>query len=313
MTRHDEGTSMPAAHRKVIVASSLGAMFEWYDFYLYGVLAPVFALHFFAVPAATQRARGHAAGLCRRLSGAPGRRAALRPARRPDRAQVHLPAHAGADGRGHLCDRPLAGIETIGIAAPIALVVLSVLQGLAIGGEYGGVATYVAEHAPPGRRGLYTGWIQTTASLGLLLALLVIVGLRSLLARTRLRPWGWRLPFLLSFVLLALWCVGAPEPAGIAALPAPQAIGGFFASAADRGVLTLAQPAPGADRAVRTGRGQAVVWYNGQFQALFFLTLQLKVDTTRASLMMCVALALAAPLFVSSVRCPTASAASRSS
>ena len=289
---------MPAEHRKVILASCLGAMFEWYDFYLFGVLAPVFAQHFFA------EAGDRAALLATLLAFAAG--------------FLVRPVGALLFGRlGDLIGRKytflvtlvlmgvatfaigaLPGFETIGIAAPIALVLLRLLQGLAIGGEYGGVATYVAEHAPPGRRGFYTGWIQTTASLGLLLALLVIVGLRSLLGEDAFAAWGWRLPFLLSFVLLALgvWVrLSLQEPPLFRRLK--------LAGGASRAPLTEAFTRWRNLRLVLIAlfglvAGQAVVWYTGQFQALFFLTLQLKVDATRASLMMCAALVLAAPLFV---------------
>ena len=298
MTRPDEGTSMPAAHRKVIVASNLGAIFEWYDFYLYGVLAPVFALHFFAsaggASALMATLLAFAAGFLVRPVGALlfGRLGDLIGRRYTFLLTLVLM------GVATFAIGLLPGRETIGIAAPIGLVVLRVLQGLAIGGEYGGVATYVAEHAPRGRRGLYTGWIQTTASLGLLLALLVIVGLRSLLGADAFAAWGWRVPFLMSFVLLAL-CVWVrlsleesplfrrlKQSGGSSRAPLTEA----FSRWQNLRLVLIAL--------FGLVAGQAVVWYNGQFQALFFLTLQLKVDTTRASLMMCAALALAAPLFV---------------
>jgi MFS family permease len=298
MTRHDEGTSMPAEHRKVIVASSLGAMFEWYDFYLYGVLAPVFALHFFAGggerSALVATLLAFAAGFLVRPAGALvfGRLGDLIGRKYTFLVTLVLM------GVATFAIGVLPGFETIGIAAPIALVLMRLLQGLAIGGEYGGVATYVAEHAPPGRRGLYTGWIQTTASLGLLLALLVIVGLRSLLGEDAFAAWGWRLPFLLSFVLLAL---GVWMRLSLQESPLFRRL--KQSGGASRKPLTEAFTRWHNLRLVLIAlfglvAGQAVVWYTGQFQALFFLTLQLKVDATRASLMMCVALALAAPLFV---------------
>jgi MFS family permease len=298
MTERNQRASMPAEHRKMILASSLGAMFEWYDFYLYGVLAPVFALHFFAE--AGERAAlvatllAFAAGFLVRPVGALlfGRLGDLIGRKYTFLVTLVLM------GLATFAIGVLPGFETIGIAAPILLVLMRLLQGLAIGGEYGGVATYVAEHAPPGRRGFYTGWVQTTASLGLLLALLVINGLRSLLGEEAFAAWGWRLPFLLSFVLLALgvWV-------RLSLQESPLFLRLKQSGGASRAPLTEAFTRWRNLRPVLIAlfglvAGQAVVWYTGQFQALFFLTLQLKVDATRASLMLCAALALAAPLFV---------------
>ena len=289
---------MPAEHRKVIVASSLGAMFEWYDFYLYGALAPVLAKRFFAGPgeraALVATLLAFAAGFVVRPVGALvfGRLGDLIGRKYTFLVTLLLM------GVATFVVGLLPGYDTIGVAAPIALVLLRLLQGLAIGGEYGGVATYVGEHAPPGRRGFYTGWLQTTASLGLLLALLVIVGVRALLGEAAFADWGWRLPFALSIVLLAIgiW---------------------IRLSLRESPVFWRLKRSGGASRAPLTeafGRwrnarlvlialfglvaGQAVVWYTGQFHALFFLTLQLRVDETTASLLMCAALALGAPLFV---------------
>ena len=292
------GRAFPQEHRKVIVASSLGALFEWYDFYLYGVLGPVLALHFFA-------AQGERAALVLTLLAFAA-------------GFVVRPIGALLFGRlGDMIGRKytflitlllmgvatfavgvLPGADTLGVAAPVALVVLRLLQGLAIGGEYGGVVTFVAEHAPPTRRGFYTGWIQTTASLGLLLALLVIVGVRSVLGEAAFVEWGWRLPFLLSFLLLAIgiWV-------RLSLHESPLFLRLKRAGGASRAPLTEAFGRWRNLRLVLIAlfglvAGQAVVWYTGQFQALFFLTLQLKVDPTTASLMMCAALALGAPLFV---------------
>ena len=289
---------MPAEHRKVIVASSLGALFEWYDFYLYGVLGPVLALHFFS-------AQGESAALVLTLLAFAA-------------GFVVRPIGALLFGRlGDLIGRKytflitlllmgaatfavglLPGADTLGIAAPLALVLLRLLQGLAIGGEYGGVVTFVAEHAPPHRRGYYTGWIQTTASLGLMLALLVIVGMRAALGEAAFLEWGWRVPFLLSFLLLVIgiWVrlslhesplfLRLKHAGGTSRAPLREAFGRW------RNLRLVLIALFG------LVAGQAVVWYTGQFQALFFLTLQLRVDSTTASLMMCVALALGAPLFV---------------
>lgn len=289
---------MPVEHRKLILASSLGAMFEWYDFYLYGVLAPVFALHFFA--AADERSAlvatllAFAAGFLVRPVGALlfGRLGDLIGRKYTFLGTLLLM------GAATFAIGVLPGQASIGIAAPIALVLLRLLQGLAIGGEYGGVVTYVAEHAPPGRRGFYTSWIQTSASVGLLLALGVIAALRGLLGEAAFAEWGWRVPFLLSFVLLAigLWVRLSLQESplfrrlkvagGAARAPLTEAFGRWR----NLRIVLIAL--------FGLVAGQAVVWYTGQFQALFFMTLQLKVDATQASLMLCAALALAAPLFV---------------
>ncbi len=298
MPASDPLAPMPAEHRKVILASSLGALFEWYDFYLYGVLAAVLAQNFFANlgerVALVATLLAFAAGFVVRPLGALifGRLGDLIGRKYTFLVTLLLM------GAATFAIGVLPGQETLGVAAPIALVALRLLQGLAIGGEYGGVVTYVAEHAPPHRRGFYTGWIQTTASLGLLLALLVITGLRSMLGETAFADWGWRVPFLLSIVLLAIgiwvrlslresplfWQL--KRSGGASRKPLSEAFGRWrnarLALIALFGLVA----------------GQAVVWYTGQFQALFFLTLQLKVDQTTASLLMAAALALGAPLFV---------------
>ena len=172
--RQDHADFKPE-EKRVIFASSLGTVFEWYDFYLYATLAPFFAALFFPQG---QRDRGAALGLRhlrRRLPGAAVRRAGLRPHRRPRRPQVHLPRHHRGDGRLDLRGRPAADLSRRSAGRrPILLVTLRLLQGLALGGEYGGAATYVAEHAPNDRRGYDTSWIQTTATLGFFLSLLVI-------------------------------------------------------------------------------------------------------------------------------------------
>ena len=289
---------VPAEHRKVIVGSNLGAMFEWYDFYLYAALAPVLAGVFFeglddrlALVAALLT---FAAGFVVRPVGALvfGRLGDLIGRKYTFLVTLLLM------GVATFAIGVLPGYETLGAAAPVALVVLRLMQGLAIGGEYGGVVTYVAEHAPPGRRGYYTGWIQTTASLGLLLVLLVITGLRSLLGDAAFTHWGWRVPFLLSIVLLAIgiWIRLSlhesplfrqlKQSGGASRKPLTEAFGRW------RNLRLVLIALFG------LVAGQAVVWYTGQFQALFFLTLQLKVDPTTANLMMCAALALGAPLFV---------------
>jgi MFS family permease len=289
---------MPAEHRQLISACGLGTLFEWYDFYLYGALAPVLARHFFAPldPAAALAATllGFAVGFIVRPLGALvfGRLGDL-----IGRKYTFLATLLLMGGATFLIGL-LPGHEAIGAAAPIALIVLRLAQGLAIGGEYGGVATYVAEHAPHGRRGAYTGWIQATATAGLLLALLVIAGTRELLGEESFAAWGWRIPFLVSAVLLviSMWIrlrlkESPPfrriKQAGRSSrAPLAEAFGNWR----NLRIVLLAL--------FGLVAGQAVVWYTGQYQTLFFLTLQLKVDDATASLLVAAALAIGAPAFV---------------
>jgi MFS family permease len=192
----------------------------------------------------------------------------------------------------------LPSYAQIGVAAPIALITLRLLQGLALGGEYGGAATYVAEHAPPGRRGLYTSWIQTTATLGLFLSLLVILVCRQLLGTERFDAWGWRIPFLLSTVLLAisvyirLQLQESPvfqeirNTGGLSRSPLRDAFGRW----SNLKVVLLALFGATA--------GQAVVWYAGQFYALFFLEKILQVESKAANLVIAAALLIGTPFFI---------------
>ena len=289
---------MPAEHRQLIGACGLGTLFEWYDFYLYGALAPVLARQFFApLDAAAALAAtllGFAVGFVVRPLGALvfGRLGDLIGRKYTFLATLLL--MGGATFAMGL----LPGHDAIGVAAPVALIVLRLAQGLAIGGEYGGVATYVAEHAPHGRRGAYTGWIQATATMGLLLALLVILGTREALGEARFSDWGWRIPFLLSAVLLAIsvWI-------RLRLRESPPFRRLKQAGRSSRAPLTEAFGSWTKVKVVLVAlfglaAGQAVVWYTGQFQALLFLTLQLKVDDTTASLLMAAALAIGAPAFV---------------
>jgi MFS family permease len=298
MPSGDRVLTMPTEHRRVIVASSLGAMFEWYDFYLYGVLAPVFAQHFFAGPgqatALVATLLAFAAGFVVRPVGALvfGRLGDLIGRKYTFLLTLVLM------GSATFAIGLLPGHETIGLAASVLLVLLRLLQGMAIGGEYGGVATYVAEHAPPQRRGFYTGWIQTTASLGLLLALVASVGLRSLLGEEAFVAWGWRVPFLSSLILLV---IGIWIRLRLKESPLFLQLKG--SGGASRRPLTEAFGRWPNLRLVLIAlfglvAGQAVVWYMGQFQALFFLTLHLKVSETVAALQLGAAVLLAAPLFV---------------
>lgn len=288
---------MTAAQRRVVAASSLGTAFEWYDFYLYGTLAPILGRQFFtgldSATATLFALLAFAAGFVARPFGA------------------LLFGHMGdtlGRKRTFLVTMLVMGLATftigllpdhgsIGVAAPLLLVGLRLMQGLALGGEYGGAATFIAEHAPPGRRGAATGFLQTTATLGLLLSIVVILATRAVLGEAAFAAWGWRVPFLVSVLLLA---VGGWVRLGLAESP-------VFRALQEAGATTNA---PLRDSFLR-GRnlrlvllalfglvaGQAVVWYTAQFHALYFLTQALKVDETRANLLMAVALALGAPSF----------------
>jgi MFS family permease len=285
------------AHRRVIFASSLGTVFEWYDFYLYGSLAAIISKQFFAgvneTTAFIFALLAFAAGFAVRPFGA-----------------ILFGRLGDLVGRKHtfLITIVIMGVSTalvgvlpthasIGVAAPIALVALRLLQGLALGGEYGGAATYVAEHAPPGKRGLYTSWIQTTATLGLFLSLLVILGCR-LLMGAEFETWGWRVPFLLSIFLLAVSVYIrlqlSESPVFLEMKSSGQTsrapLTDSFARWSNLKIVILAL--------LGATAGQAVVWYGGQFYSLFFLTQTLKIDAQTANLLVAGALLLATPFFV---------------
>ena len=199
----EKARPMTAEERKVIFASSAGTVFEWYDFYLSGSLAANIAAKFFSGVNPTARLHLRAARLRRRLRGASVRRAVLRPPRRPHRPQVHLPRHHDRHGHRDLRRRPAARLrQHRHMRRPILFIACRLLQGLALGGEYGGAATYVAEHAPQGRRGFYTSWIQTTATVGLFLSLLVILALAPEHDAGGLRRLGLARPVPVSILLL---------------------------------------------------------------------------------------------------------------
>ena len=294
----DDTAGISKEHRKVILASSLGTVFEWYDFYLYGSLAAVIAVHFFSSlapgPAFIMALLTFAAGFAVRPFGA-----------------IVFGRLGDLIGRKYtfLITIVLMGVSTflvgvlptyasIGIAAPIILVILRCLQGLALGGEYGGAATYVAEHAPPGKRGLYTSFIQTTATVGLFLSLLVILGCRLALGPEEFAAWGWRIPFLISFVLLiiSIWIrmqlnesplfQKMKEEGTRSKAPITESFGNW----SNGKIVLLAL--------LGATAGQAVVWYTGQFYALFFLTQTLKVDAITANLFIAAALAIATIGFI---------------
>ncbi|HVF36250.1 MAG TPA: MFS transporter [Candidatus Saccharimonadia bacterium] len=296
-THEAPSRGLPPGHLKVIVASSVGTVFEWYDFYLYGALAGIIAAQFFTALAPTSgfifALLAFAAGFAVRPFGALvfGRLGDMVGRKYTFLVTIVLM------GAATFLVGLLPGYETIGVAAPILLIALRLLQGLALGGEYGGAATYVAEHAPPGKRGLYTSFIQTTATLGLFLSLLVILGCRYALGKEAFEAWGWRIPFLLSAVLLgvSVWIrLQLAESPVFAAMKAQGTtsrapIRESFLSANGRIALLALLGATA---------GQAVVWYAGQFYALFFLTQTLKIDATTANLLLAAALVIGTPFFI---------------
>ena len=289
---------MDRAHRRVIFAASLGTVFEWYDFYLYGALLAVITKKFFSgmndTTAFLFALLAFAAGFFVRPFGALvfGRLGDL-----VGRKYTFLITIVIMGGSTALVGM-LPSYETIGVAAPIILILLRLLQGLALGGEYGGAATYVAEHAPDGKRGLYTSWIQTTATMGLFLSLLVILGCRSLMSPEAFDLWGWRLPFLLSIVLLVvsvyirLQLNESPvfeeikNEGKLSKAPLKESFGQW----SNLKIVLLAL--------LGATAGQAVVWYGGQFYALFFLEKILQVDSKTANLVMAAALLIATPFFI---------------
>jgi MFS family permease len=297
-------TTLPAnasgidqAHRRVIFASSLGTVFEWYDFYLYGSLAAIISKQFFSGVNETTgfifALLAFAAGFFVRPFGALifGRLGDLAGRKYTFLITIVIMGLSTA----------LVGLlptyASVGVAAPVSLIILRLLQGLALGGEYGGAATYVGEHAPPGKRGLYTSWIQTTATLGLFLSLIVVLLCRSFLGPD-FETWGWRIPFLLSIILLAisvyirLQLAESPvflemKSSGTRSkAPLTESFGRW-----DNGRLVLLA-------LLGATAGQAVVWYAGQFYALFFLTQVLKVDAQPANLLIAGALVLGTPFFI---------------
>jgi len=289
---------MTRDERRVIFASSLGTVFEWYDFYLYGSLAAIIAGHFFSGVNPTAgfifALLAFAAGFAVRPFGALvfGRLGDLVGRKYTFLITILIM------GLSTFVVGLLPSYASIGIAAPVLLIVLRLLQGLALGGEYGGAATYVAEHAPHNRRGYFTSWIQTTATLGLFLSLLVIMGVRLSIGDKSFADWGWRIPFLVSSILLAIsvWIrlqlnesptfLRMKEEGKGSKAPIAESFGQWK----NCKVVILAL--------LGLTAGQAVVWYTGQFYALFFLTQTLKVDAGTANIMIAVALLIGTPFFV---------------
>jgi MFS family permease len=291
-------SGITAEERKVIFASSLGTVFEWYDFYLYGSLAAIIAKKFFAGTdpntgfifallafAAGFIVRPFGALLFGRLGDMIGRKYTF---------LITILIMGGSTFVVGL----LPSYATIGISAPIILVTLRILQGLALGGEYGGAATYVAEHAPNGKRGAFTSWIQTTATMGLFLSLMVILGTRLLVGEESFADQGWRFPFLISVVLLgvSVWIrLSMNESPAFAKMKAEgktskAPLSESFGEWKNLKIVILAL--------FGLTAGQAVVWYTGQFYALFFLTQTLKIDGPTANFLIAGSLLLGTPFFV---------------
>jgi MFS family permease len=293
-----KGTGITKEERMVIFASSLGTVFEWYDFYLYGSLAAIISAQFFkAVNETTSfifALLAFAAGFFVRPFGAIvfGRIGDL--IGRKYTFLVTILLMGGAT----VIVGVLPNYDSIGIAAPIILITMRILQGLALGGEYGGAATYVAEHAPNGKRGFFTSFIQTTATLGLFLSLIVILSCRLALGSQAFDAWGWRIPFLLSAILVAIsvW------------IRLQLAESPVFKRMKEEGKISRA---PLTESFLRWGNlkivllvlfggvaGQGVVWYTGMFYELFFLLQILKLESQAANLIVAFSLIIGTPFFI---------------
>lgn len=291
-------TGLKRDDRMVILASSVGTVIEWYDFYLYGSLAAIITAQFFSGVNETTgfifALMAFAAGFAVRPFGALvfGRLGDLWGRKNTFLVTMLLM------GVSTFVVGLLPSYAAIGVAAPVILIAMRLVQGLALGGEYGGAATYVAEHAPPGRRGLYTSFIQITATAGLMLSLLVILGVRLTVGEEAFKDWGWRIPFLVSILLLgvSLWI-----RLKLAESPAFQRM-----KAEGKGSATPLKDSFGRWPNLKLvliallglTAGQAVVWYSGQFYALFFLEKVLRVDAALANILIATALLLATPFFV---------------
>jgi MFS family permease len=284
--------------RKVIFASSLGTVFEWYDFYLYGALYSLIAKHFFSgfdsATADIFALLAFAAGFIVRPFGALvfGRLGDMVGRKYTFLVTILIM------GVSTFIVGLLPGYKDIGMAAPVILITLRLLQGLALGGEYGGAATYVAEHAPDHKRGAFTSWIQTTATLGLFLSLIVILTTRTAIGEEQFAEWGWRIPFLVSVFLLGIsvWIrlsmnespafQKMKEEGTVSKAPISEAFGKWK----NLKLVILAL--------LGLTIGQAVVWYSGQFYAMIFLEKALKVDGATANILIAAALLIATPMFV---------------
>ncbi|ACB34099.1 General substrate transporter [Leptothrix cholodnii SP-6] len=297
-TQDDSSSPMTSEERKLIFASSLGTVFEWYDFYLYGSLAAIIAKQFFAgldpTSAFIFALLAFAAGFIVRPFGALffGRLGDMIGRKYTFLVTILIM------GASTFIVGVLPSYASIGVAAPVILIILRLLQGLALGGEYGGAATYVAEHSPQGKRGAYTAWIQTTATLGLFMSLIVILTMRTVVGEAAFEDWGWRVPFVLSIVLLGIsvWIrLSMQESPAFLKMQAEGKISKAplsecFGEWKNLRIIVLAL--------FGVVAGQAVVWYTGQFYALFFLTSVLKVEPSTANVLVAIALLIGTPFFV---------------
>jgi hypothetical protein len=291
-------TGMTAEERHVIFASSLGTVFEWYDFYIYGTLGVFLAKHFFSNVAPTVALiftlLVFGAGFAVRPFGA----LLFGPIGDLVGRKYTFLVTMTLMGLGTFLIGILPPYATVGTIAPIILVGLRLVQGLALGGEYGGAAIYVAEHAPAGKRGYYTSWIQSTATLGLFLALLIVLGIRTGMGEDAFADWGWRLPFLFSIFLfgVSIWIRFQLQESPVfqrmkeegqgSEAPLTEAFGRW--ENAKIAILAL----------FGATAGQAVIWYGGQIYALFFLSEILKVSGEATQIMVAIALAIGTPFFI---------------
>ena len=297
-TAPGRGAGMTKDERFVVFASSTGTVFEWYDFYLYATLAPFFAALFFPpgndTAALLSAFATYAAGFLVRPFGA------LVFGRLGDmigRKYTFLVTMM-VMGVATFAVGLLPTFASIGWLAPVLLVGLRLLQGLALGGEYGGAATYVAEHAPNGRRGYYTSWIQTTATIGFFLSLIVIMLCRTQLSTADFASWGWRIPFIVSALLLAfsIWIRLKLNESPVfqkmksEGKSSKSPLRDSFLRAPNNKFVLLAL--------LGATMGQGVVWYTGQFYALFFLTISQKVDFQTAYILIAISLVIGTPFFV---------------
>ncbi|SFD40945.1 MFS transporter [Massilia yuzhufengensis] len=290
-------TGITKEERKVIFASSLGTVFEWYDFYLYGSLASIIAKQFFIGDPTTTfifALMAFAAGFIVRPFGALvfGRLGDMIGRKYTFLITILIM------GASTFLVGLLPSHASIGVAAPIILVTLRILQGLALGGEYGGAATYVAEHAPEGKRGLFTSYIQTTATIGLFLSLMVILGTRTAMGEDAFQAWGWRIPFLVSVILLGISVWIRMSMAESPAFAKMKAEGKTSKAPLSEAFLKPKNAKIAFLALAGLTMGQAVVWYTGQFYALFFLTKTLKMDEPTSNILVAIALALATPFFI---------------
>ncbi|HTE53902.1 MAG TPA: MFS transporter [Kofleriaceae bacterium] len=296
--KHAGGIVSKAEERRVIFASSLGTVFEWYDFYLYAVLAPFFSKLFFPpghdTGALLAAFATYAAGFLVRPFGALvfGRIGDL-----VGRKYTFLITITVMGASTFLLGL-LPTFSTIGWAAPTILVLLRLIQGLALGGEYGGAATYVAEHSPENRRGYNTSWIQTTATLGLLLALIMIGLCRANMEKTRFEEWGWRVPFWLSIILLGFSVYIRLKLQESPAFVRMKAEGRGSKNPLTESFLRYPNNKYVLLALFGATAGQGVVWYTGQFWALFFLGTTLHLDYVTVYILIGTSLVLGTPFFI---------------